>query len=682
MVTIVETSQNAAIMNADKMNSGRRPSTAKARKYTIIVLWLCATAGAVILGSTVAASSEIPPEYRYKNQQVALPPEIATFVTAKERQAEAFANRQNLELEPAIKNYFAAVKAGRVGKAQQLYYDLSEQARTNVTGQLNSPIRQIVVDVVLAVDALGENDPDSVLATARDMTNSLPPGCIYFGGTDPGRGLPTMLCPASGDPFIVLTQNQLTDVRYMELLRAEYGSRIRLPTTNEVQKCVEDYGADVQIRSKKGKLKPGENFRMVDGKPKAEGWVATTEISALIAKSIFDKNPDREFYYEESFSLDWMYPYLAPHRLLMRLNHQPLNEMPAEQIQEDEDFWSKEMAGKIGDWLTKDSPVSNVCVFAVNNFAGKDLSASTGTPKFVRDKYSMEYSKLRCSVAGVYAWRCSLPGSSAFCPPEYRQKTPASQQALIRETDFAFKQAFAFCPYSPEAVFRYVNFLLGLAQTEEAGGHPEKAMHYFDDAILIAKTSVTCLPKDGPLSHNEQIKALIDQTERYKSQLFPATLSERDLARLEKEFGFNPTNFAIGLDLARSYLSGGQTNKALGLLDQIVASKDVNVSALQNIAMIFAQLGNVAKLEAALARSTEVAPESPETWYNFAALEAALGKKSEAIADLKKALALNSQRLRTDPSAHDMAADASKDTRFNSIKGDSDFQSLLPQPTR
>ena len=31
---------------------------------------------------------------------------------------------------------------------------------------------------------------------------------------------------------------------------------------------------------------------------------------------------------------------------------------------------------------------------------------------------------------------------------------------MTRETDFAFKQSFAFCPYSPEAVYRYVNFLL------------------------------------------------------------------------------------------------------------------------------------------------------------------------------------------------------------------------------
>ena len=40
--------------------------------------------------------------------------------------------------------------------------------------------------------------------------------------------------------------------------------------------------------------------------------------------------------------------------------------------------------------------------------------------------------------------------------------------------DFAFKQSFAFCPYSPEAVIRYVNFLVQFQR--------------FDDAMMLAQT--------------------------------------------------------------------------------------------------------------------------------------------------------------------------------------------------
>jgi hypothetical protein len=473
---------------------------AKIRKLIAFIFWVCAAVGATVLCSTKAVSSEIPPENRYKNQNVTLPPEIATFISAKEQQAEALAKRQNFELDTAIKNYFDAVKVGHIGQSQQLFHDIFEQAHsTNVTGQLNGPIWQVVMDASLAVGAVGNSTPDFVLVMAREMTNSLMPGCIYFGGTDLGRGLPTILCYAPGEPFFVVSQNPLADGAYMELLREEYGSRIQLPNTNEVKQSFDDYTADVQRRQKLGQLKPGENFQIENSKPKIQGPVAVMEINGLIAKAIFDKNPDREFYVEESFPLDWMYSYLLPHKLLMKLNRQPLNEMPADEIQNDEDFWSKELAGKIGDWLTNDMPVSNVCAYAEKVFAGKDLSDFKGDPQFIANQYITAYSHWRSSIAGIYAWRLSPQ-----CPPEYRPKNDAQRKQLTDAADFAFRQAFALCPYSPETVYRYVNFLLSLRR--------------FDDAILIAKTDLACLPKDGQFSHNEQIKELIEQLEKFKNQ--------------------------------------------------------------------------------------------------------------------------------------------------------------------
>ncbi len=65
---------------------------------------------------------------------------------------------------------------------------------------------------------------------------------------------------------------------------------------------------------------------------------------------------------------------------------------------------------------------------------------------------------------------------------------------MLKEADFAFRQAFAFCPYSPEAVFRYVQLLL---QTRR-----------FDDALLIAET---CLKLDP---YNGQVRGLVEQPSR------------------------------------------------------------------------------------------------------------------------------------------------------------------------
>ena len=90
-----------------------------------------------------------------------------------------------------------------------------------------------------------------------------------------------------------------------------------------------------------------------------------------------------------------------------------------------------------------------------------------------------------------------MPGVAApACPPEYHEQTPALQEALRKETDFAFKQSFAFCPYSPEAVFRYVQFLM--------------QYNRFDDALLVAKT---CLKLDP---YNGSVSDLIKNLEQYK----------------------------------------------------------------------------------------------------------------------------------------------------------------------
>ncbi len=79
------------------------------------------------------------------------------------------------------------------------------------------------------------------------------------------------------------------------------------------------------------------------------------EINGLLAKVIFDKNTNREFYVEESFPLDWMYPYLEPHGLIMKINRQPLPELSDEIVHNDSDYWEKYVTPMIGGWLNHDT---------------------------------------------------------------------------------------------------------------------------------------------------------------------------------------------------------------------------------------------------------------------------------------------------------------------------------------
>jgi len=301
----------------------------------------------------------------------------------------------------------------------------------------------------------------------------------------------------------------------------------------------------------------------------------------------------------------------------MKLNRTPLDSISTNDVEQDMEFWSAKI---------------------------KQLE---GNPKFATDNTRKIYSHLRCSIAGVYAWRAS----------PLNTKDATEHQRMMQAANTAFNQALELFPGSPEVVFR-------CAQLNLQSGN-------YDAALKIAKAAVLADPS------NPNFTNLVQQIEKIAAAANPA-----DLGQLEKEFNSNPTNFTAGLKLVHFYLSEGQTNQAFELMDQIVASKDVNADVLKNIAQTFAQVGNLGKVETALARLTEVAPNSPEAWYDLAALKAIRGEKTEALTDLKKALDLSSQRLRTIPSALDLAAQAVKDGRFNSLRNDPDFQSLLPKTSK
>src|SRR5260221_7854709 len=86
-------------------------------------------------------------------------------------------------------------------------------------------------------------------------------------------------------------------------------------------------------------------------------------------------------------------------------------------------------------------------------------------------------------------------------------------QRMIKEADFAFRQAFAFCPYSPEAVFRYVNLLL--------------SMQRFDDALIVAKTCIKLDPYNG------QVIDLLNRLQAFKKSQADAA-PQMNIAQLEK----------------------------------------------------------------------------------------------------------------------------------------------------
>jgi tetratricopeptide (TPR) repeat protein len=418
-------------------------------------------------------------------------------------------------------------------------------------------------------------------------------------------------------------------------------------TPEDSQRCFQEYLVDAQKRLQAGQLKPGEDVRVIDNRVQVSGQVAVMSINGLLTKVMFDHNPKNEFYVEESFPLDWMYPYLTPFGIIMKINRNTLPELTDEIVKKDHDFWSQYSSRLIGNWITYDTTVKEITDFVAKTYLRRDFTGFKGDRKFVRDDQAQKaFSKLRSSIGGIYAWRISDAANT---------RNPAAQQRMIKEADFAFRQAFAFCPYSPEAVFRYVNLLLSLQR--------------FDDALLVAST---CLKLDP---YNGQVIDLVNRLSSFKKQSQGQMPPQAEnsppqptLAQMEKLVKDHPTDFQSAFNLAGTYLQMHQTNQAMEILDRVLNDAGTNSGAVYAVVQAYAQIGNYQKLETALDKLVTVVPDNPEAWYDLAALKAHLGKSQDSLKALGHALPMSAKRHAQDPKARDLIAETEKDARFAAIR--------------
>ena len=430
---------------------------------------------------------------------------------------------------------------------------------------------------------------------------------------------------------------------------------IYIPSPDDSQRCFQDYMEDAQHRMQLGQIMPGEDVHVdPSGRMQVSGQVAVMMINGLLCKVIFDHNPNNDFFIEESFPLPWMYPYETPFGIIMKINRNPLPELPDAVFKRDHAFWSAFSERLIGNWITYDTSVRQIVDFIEKVYLQHNYTGFKGDLRFVRDESAQKaFSKLRSSISGVYAWRLGQQ-----CPEQYRQKTAAGTEALRRETDFAFKQAFAFCPYSPEAVFRYINFLLQYSR--------------IDDALLVAQT---CQKLDP---YNDQVKGLVKQLGDIKNQSTSRAQDETQVQHMENEARTNPGNLQNLLSLAGICIQMQQTNQAIELFDRALANPHITSGEAGFIAQKYVEMGNLTKLEGVLQKIVALIPDQPEPWYDLAALNVVLGRTDQGLQNLRKSLDLSAQRLKSNPTARDLLAEVRNDPRFDSLRNLPEFQKLVP----
>ena len=194
---------------------------------------------------------------------------------------------------------------------------------------------------------------------------------------------------------------------------------IRIPTPDDSTKAFQQFVEDW----KAGKAPPGADIKIEGGRVQVSGVQAVMAINGILAKWIFDWNKEKHaFYVEESYVIQWMYPYLLPAGVIMKIDKEPL---PSPQ--QDRARWDEIVAKDKAYWdtLTRDF---------------------TNREEFVRNKDAQKsFSKMRSAIAGLYLWRGMLP-----------------------EAEYAFRQSLQLCPDSPEGCFRLADLLMNQHRYDDA----------------------------------------------------------------------------------------------------------------------------------------------------------------------------------------------------------------------
>ena len=399
----------------------------KIMAWTKAKIAVVVAAGVVLTAGTTTVVVKAVHLAQEKAQESRAADLFKTFVAGKRAQVVAAAAAEGKQMQPEYDAFFAAAEKGNVSVMERIVESLEKRP------PLTEPSWEAMIETYCAFALFSMWDEKYAMAYSHDILESIPPGSIYLTGLSMGGSLIPALqkSEVNGDPCFTIALYEFPQESYRTYLQGMYGDKIYVPSKADVEKCFQEYAPDALLRNQQDKLEKHD----------------LQQIDKLIAKVIFDKNPDREFYYDAVGPIDWMYPYLEPHGLILKINHQPLSELSDDTVTKDHDFWVKQLQPMIGDWLTYDTPVQELVAWTERVRLKHDFDGFKGDRHFIEDTRGEQkvYSRLRTVIGAVYAWRAD------------HATDPAEKERMTREADFAFRQAFALWPTLPST--RYVDLL-------------------------------------------------------------------------------------------------------------------------------------------------------------------------------------------------------------------------------
>ena len=444
-------------------------------------------------------------------------------------------------------------------------------------------------------------DKDAILFGGTDQGFFVPTYMIYVESQVPSRARTTMAKYADSGAFdrrdvYIITQNALADDRYMASIRDRYGAGrpdpanpdtlkdrsafqralldfawqhlgrdqayprepIWTPSEDDLQAAIRKYIDELRTRQPM----PGEEVRIEKGHVSLQGIASVMAVNGYVARAIFEHNKDHHaFYVEESYAMPWMYPYMEPYGIILKVNKNPIPGITAEMITRDTAYW-------------------NALVEELHN-----------NPYFLHDDVAQEtFSKLRAAIGGLYAFR-----------------------HLTAEAEHAYEQAIALCPAGPEGNLRLAQLYVesgkfddGITVLEEYRKHDP-----YNARILEAITAIQKLKlqsgeqQDLEQQHNAQPDSLpialklIDSYARHQrvdvmDAVVASVLPRADLPA------------EAFLQIAQDYIALGRLDRTVELLTAMTQRYPQNQMAWYNLAVVDCARKNCAEAVEALRHAVSV----------------------------------------------------------------------------
>ena len=388
-----------------------------------------------------------------------LPSSFVRFVKEKRALTEKIRNEHGLSVPRTVWKFFDSAQSEDWVASSNLFTRL--EAASGRSGGPNSLPKQLwtpIHETFGAYEQFRSGNPQLLQKFADEIFKSIPPGSVYFGGTDAGRFVISAMSRShtAGSPFFTLTQNALGDQTYLQYLDGIYGQKLHIPNAVELGQVFQDYAEDARQRLDRGTLKEDETLSVTkDGRVQVSGVAAVMLVNERLVKLIMKMNPTCEFYQEESYPLETIYPNVIPHGLILKMMPEPLGRLPQSVLDRDREYWNG-----LARWLVGRSDidsVSELCARTRALYVKRDATGFDGNPAYLTDKAAPEcFSRCRSAIASIYQWR------SRNAQEQYENAK------LTAEADLAHRQAVMLAPFNPEVVSRYTSFLLEQKRTNEA----------------------------------------------------------------------------------------------------------------------------------------------------------------------------------------------------------------------